>query len=98
MTERVTQEHKRVKISQEINLHNGNISHGHSTTILKINHELIIYANLCLQILASPPKLADGRDKDSEASHLCQLVVGAIWANQSGAENAPLSLYEWTIA
>ena len=73
-------------------------SHGHATTILKINNELIMCANLCHQIPACPPKLADGRDKDLEACLSCQLVVGAIWANQSGTENAPVSLYEWTIA
>ena len=69
-------------------------SHGHATTILKINHELMKCANLCLQILASPPKFADGRDKDLEACLPCQLVGGAIWANQSGTENALLSLYD----
>ena len=72
------------KISHEINLHNGNLSHGHATTILKINHELMMCANLCLQIPACPPKLAVSRDKDLEACLPCQLVVGAIWANQSG--------------
>ena len=82
-----------------MNLHNGNISHDHFTTILKINQELIICADLCLQILASPSKLADSRDKDLENYHPVSFSSGchlgkSIWGSEC---TTALSLYDYCL-